>query len=84
VAKKQVLGQLAYDEAGEKVGRIDDLIVASDSAAVAQRERRPEGAPHGRVRGEDTLSARCAVSRQSIDVGDGSPGRQTPAQTPAA
>lgn len=31
-AKKQVIGQTVYNESNEKVGRIDDLIIAPDSA----------------------------------------------------
>src|SRR5262245_33299274 len=31
-AKKQILGQIVVNEADEKVGRIDDIIVAPDSA----------------------------------------------------
>ena len=31
-AKKQILGKVVYNEDGDKVGRIDDLIVAPDSA----------------------------------------------------
>jgi hypothetical protein len=31
-AKKQVIGQTVYNENNEKVGRIDDLIIAPDSA----------------------------------------------------
>jgi hypothetical protein len=31
-AKKQILGKMVYNEDGDQVGRIDDLIVAPDSA----------------------------------------------------
>jgi sporulation protein YlmC with PRC-barrel domain len=31
-AKKQVIGQTVYNESNQKVGRIDDLIIAPDSA----------------------------------------------------
>ena len=31
-AKKQVIGHVVYNDAGDKVGRIDDLIVAPDSS----------------------------------------------------
>lgn len=31
-AKKQILGKIVYNEDGDQVGRIDDLIVAPDSA----------------------------------------------------
>ena len=31
-AKKQIIGHVVYNDAGDKVGRIDDLIVAPDSS----------------------------------------------------
>jgi hypothetical protein len=31
-AKKQILGKIVYNEDGDQVGRIDDLIIAPDSA----------------------------------------------------
>ncbi len=31
-AKKQIIGHVVYNEAGDKVGKIDDLIVAPDSS----------------------------------------------------
>jgi hypothetical protein len=31
-AKKQILGKIVYNEDGEQVGKIDDLIIAPDSA----------------------------------------------------
>ena len=31
-AKKQILGKMVYNEDGDQVGRIDDLIIAPDSA----------------------------------------------------
>ena len=34
-AKRQILGKLVYNEDGQQVGRIDDLIIAPDSAVSA-------------------------------------------------